>query len=1010
MIQKINNNILNPFVGLRPFHDTESHLFFGRDRYINEIRRKLDRYHFVSVVGNSGSGKSSLVRAGVLPGLWENEEWIVCVMRPGKEPVKELCYALLSKLTIHTDNNKQIEESLHTLYKSKAGLVQLMRSRIPQGKKLLIVADQFEELFRFASEDRYEEADQFVSLLLTAINQQDVPIYLMITLRSDFIGDCEQFYGLPEAINKGQFLVPRMNREELQSTITEPVALAGGKIAPALVQRLMSDVGRNPDQLPVLQHVLMRTWEVWKKENDMQAPIDMRHYQQTGMMAKALSNHAEEAIEDINTERKRAITSILFKTLTVKEAENRGVRRPTSVAAVAAIAGVPVQEVIDVADIFRRHDRGFLMPPDTMPLNADTILDISHESLMRVWERLAEWTDEEMESANLYKRICENALLYEKGLAGLWQDPDLQVALEWKEKQQPNEHWARQYNEHFQLAVHFIEASLQHKRFLQADKKRRQRILQVAVIIIFVALSSLTLWAFTEQKASRKNEQKALAEKKNALKQEQIAGDKKAEAEKNLLIANKQTEEAQRQKAEAEKQKKIALLNAEEAKQQETRAESSFAQATEARQRAENEKQAALMQKTISDSLKGVAENSEQHANRLHMLSLAQNLAIKSGMIKPENTDKELKSLLALYARQYQQQFAGKSFDPEIYHALFSAYRTSQQPSDYISTANGDIVRAVIFNHKGNKTASVSVNGMLVLSGAGTGKQQVIFPKQSLILDQPVFSEDDKMIACTGDDNSILIFDAGNSNAAPRKISGLHQDKISGMAWSGTKIVTVSRDRNINIIDATKGTLIRSFSINKSTPSCMAWHAAADRLFIGCDDGNVYSVVVSGDKQPELLRSTAGQIKSMALSSDGNNIACGTAAGNILLFPATGNATPQSIAAHNATVTALAFIPGKNELASASLDGTVKIWNLSATGDAPIVFSEHESWVFALSCSPDGALLASCGKDKTVRYYRLDERTIASDLSARINRDLSPEEWKQYIGTDIPYSPIIKQQ
>src|SRR5690606_278491 len=138
--------------------------------------------------------------------------------------------------------------------------------------------------------------------------------------------------------------------------------------------------------------------------------IDMRHYQQTGMMAQALSNHAEEAIEDINTERKKAITSILFKTLTVKEAENRGVRRPTSVAAVAAIAGVPVQEAIDVADIFRRHDRGFLMPPDTMPLNANTILDISHESLMRVWERLAEWTDEEMESANLYKRICENAL------------------------------------------------------------------------------------------------------------------------------------------------------------------------------------------------------------------------------------------------------------------------------------------------------------------------------------------------------------------------------------------------------------------------------------------------------------------------------------------------------------------------------------------------------------------------------------------------------------------------
>ena len=141
--------------------------------------------------------------------------------------------------------------------------MQVVRQYMPKGQNLLILIDQFEELFRFKNNsptiEKFNQADAFVKLIIEAIHQHDVPIYVVLTVRSDFLGDCAQFRGLPEAINDGQYLTPRLSREQQKSTITGPVAVGGGKIAPRLVQQLLYDVGDNPDQLPILQHALMRT-------------------------------------------------------------------------------------------------------------------------------------------------------------------------------------------------------------------------------------------------------------------------------------------------------------------------------------------------------------------------------------------------------------------------------------------------------------------------------------------------------------------------------------------------------------------------------------------------------------------------------------------------------------------------------------------------------------------------------------------------------------------------------
>ena len=143
-----------------------------------------------------------------------------------------------------------------------------------------------------------EEATAFVNLLLAVRENCEFPIYVVLTMRSDFLGDCAQFFGLPEAVNKGQYLVPRLTRDERRLAISGPIGVGGGQIDPVLLTRLVNDVGDNPDQLSILQHALNRTWTRWASAAQQQRPIDLSDYEAVGTMTHALDQHAEEAYRE----------------------------------------------------------------------------------------------------------------------------------------------------------------------------------------------------------------------------------------------------------------------------------------------------------------------------------------------------------------------------------------------------------------------------------------------------------------------------------------------------------------------------------------------------------------------------------------------------------------------------------------------------------------------------------------------------------------------------------------
>jgi tetratricopeptide (TPR) repeat protein len=490
----------NPFPGLRPFETEEYRLFFGREGQADALIERLGRSRFLAVVGTSGSGKSSLVRAGLLPALHggmmagAGAGWRVAVMRPGHDPTGNLACALTAEGVLAEAGGglppAEAEAVIEaTLRRGSLGLVDAARAaRLSEHEQLLVVVDQFEELFRFraarAAASTGDDAAAFVKLLLEAARQRERPIYVVITMRSDFLGDCAQFPGLPEAINDGQYLIPRMTRDERRVAVVGPVRVARARMSEPLVNRLLNDVGDNPDQLPILQHALMRTWDYWAAHRRDSEPLGLSDYEAVGTMSDALSQHADEAWGELPDERSRKVAEILFKALTERGADNREIRRPTRLREICEIAGASEAEVAQVVEVFRREGRSFLMPPAGTPLGPDTVIDISHESLIRNWERLREWVRDEAEAARIYRRLADAAAAYGAGESGLLDAVTLGWVNRWRERYNPNRAWGVRYHPGYDAAMAFLEESrvaheaqafaAEQERAEQAERERRE--------------------------------------------------------------------------------------------------------------------------------------------------------------------------------------------------------------------------------------------------------------------------------------------------------------------------------------------------------------------------------------------------------------------------------------------------------------------------------------------------------------------------------------------------------
>jgi len=518
-----------PYTGLRSFSEEESLYFKGRDLQIDQITDLLEQNRFLMVTGASGEGKSSLIYAGLIPnarsGFFKAKytNWIVADFRPERSPVKSLSKSIADKFgsqpaTVETELRRGYS-SLLDLYTNSEFYIDEenenwkhlaepeKKNKKRKAANLMILVDQFEEFFtnpeNFYNEVPSLDSQIVVNLILETARiaiKQNLPVYIVCTMRSDYIGQCSAFRGLPEYIGFSQFFVPRLKRKDLKQVVEEPAILSGNRISQRLIERLVFDLSEGVDQLPILQHTLS---QIWLTANQGREEMDLIHYARVGGMPveelpdedqikfrewfntipdyqknyysttglnKVIEIHASVLYESawvyynqknpnksISQQDAKHIVALTFCCLT-KIDNSRAVRNRMTLSEITEIINDSrfTSDVIgDVLNIYREEGNSFIRPfktddKETHSISNNTVLDITHESLIRNWTKLNEWANQEFEYYDTFldfKKQIDRWKNNKKSSGYLLPIGPLTYFEKWYAECNPNIGWVKRYSE-----------------------------------------------------------------------------------------------------------------------------------------------------------------------------------------------------------------------------------------------------------------------------------------------------------------------------------------------------------------------------------------------------------------------------------------------------------------------------------------------------------------------------------------------------------------------------------
>lgn len=1016
-----------PYPGLRPFLRNENLIFFGREGQTDELIERMRRHHFLAVLGSSGSGKSSLVRAGLLPALegglmaGARTHWKMAVIRPGERPIHRLAVALADLVARPDDPSYKIIPPtlmLETMLGSSSyGLKEAAMGPILQPtENLLVVVDQFEEIFRFneggADPTAMNEARAFVRLLLEASASPDLPIYVVITMRSDFLGECPRFPQLPEAINAGQYLVPRLSRAQMREAITGPAAVFKEEIAPDLVIRLLNDIGDNPDQLPILQHALMRTW-------DRHAPgqeISLADYESIGGMQNALNLHAEEIYSRLREQDLGDVTEVMFKCLTELESEGKGIRRPCRLGEVCASAGVNADQVKTVVEAFRASSCNFLMPPLGTELDQDTMLDISHESFMRLWLRLGDWVREEYRAAEEYQRLAAAAQDHKAGKVNLWRQPELGIALKWRETLLPTASWAARYEGNFAESMSFLDASLAAWEKEEADKAamvevqrqseerrqtvRRQYILIAVMAIMIVLMGGIIRYAWRQSDRAIEKEreaqyQKSIADSANMLLSLQLDTTKRLQNQtrrqtdsisvlaqelqmalgttiasrdsiSNLLgVAKWQKDSLQRKKLEMERINRKLQENSDELQQN-----------------------AVLLQRAKTDA-EHQREKAQTRSDQFEALQLAER--------SREAPEAVSSGLLALKAYHLFTTVGGDPNDPQIYGALAGALeRYSPQVRRYFPT----VPYCWDYDPLNDYANCIAMDGSFyhfITDPKGTSfVRNDVFPAN--LNNQFLRHGKDFTKVFVADGEYRIHLYTGFPLVWTRALVG-HKAAITSSVEVPTRSEVWTGDRAGVVLRWSlndQGVLSQPMLTMKVGESVTAMAIPPNGHFVAVATPGLiklFPIEEQGEPKSVAIQGTAS---SLTFSRDGHILAFGLESGAVGYYNMNSGKV-DTIQVHQSRVSVLTFSPDGQYLASGSYDRTLRIWRLSRLMEPPVVLKGHSSWVTGAGFSRDSKMLYSVSRDKTMRIWHTQSQSLVSHLQAVMDRtEFDDQEMRQY--------------
>ncbi|MCB0186160.1 MAG: hypothetical protein KDE31_17945, partial [Caldilineaceae bacterium] len=415
----------SPYKGLHFFDVQDAHLFFGREALTTALVTCLQEQNFLAVIGASGSGKSSLVRAGLIPALQgtgagmdhqrSQDHWLIHLLTPGAHPLEQLAATLTTASESVTAQATLLDDLTNDVRALRLYASRMVNTT--NGGRLLLVVDQFEELFTLCREPL--ERQQFIANLMAATDN-DGATTIVLTLRADFYHRCAEFADLRTALERYQRYIGSMTASELRLAIEEPANANGWRLEDGLVELLLTDVAEEPGALPLLSHALLETWQ--RRQGRI---LTLAGYTASGRVQGAIAQTAETVYHRRLTDEQQPVARAIFVRLTELGEGAQDTRRRVTI---AELLPPQAERAEVVKEVVKRLTDARLITVDREQV------EVAHEALIREWQTLRNWLEEDREGLRIHRHLTEAARQWEasnRDQSYLFLGTRLQLTREW---------------------------------------------------------------------------------------------------------------------------------------------------------------------------------------------------------------------------------------------------------------------------------------------------------------------------------------------------------------------------------------------------------------------------------------------------------------------------------------------------------------------------------------------------------------------------------------------------
>jgi WD40 repeat protein len=946
-----------PYLGLLTFQESNADLFFGRDALVADLVERVRRAPLLAVLGASGSGKSSVVRAGLVPmlrggALPGSQTWRYITLRPSARPLDTLA-AELAKLHGDPTAVAQYGQTLNTGERALLLLADALLDRA-NGQRLVLVIDQFEELWTLLPSEqgqrdslRDQQHKPFIRLLLAAIAAPDTPLLVVLTMRADFLHHAAEDAALAHVIGEHVLIVSPMSPDQLQAAIMRPAELVGGAFEPGLVGELVEKVAGQPGALPLLEYTLAELWRQRRDDGFMTWAV----YRELGGVEGALAARAETILaERYTADQHVALRQVLVRLVQPGEGAADTRRR------------VRLDDLVPSGDspdslytLLKPFIDERLLTSGRDSASDEETLEVSHEALIRAWPTFGRWIGEARADLRLQLQLEEAAQEWQANDENtdlLWHGLRLSNAEAWLERARPRlnvrdqrfidashaQHQAQLAAEQARAAADMAayQRELDQARILAANAvqlRRRAIYLGLTLIVTFVAVA-IAGWFWVRQDEAIQNSIRVRV--------------------LNLIgLARERSQIAPRQ----------SLLLALEAQ---TAAGA-------------DGPSASVVEEGLRELLAGMGD----------ILLPGHTAPVTDATFSPDG------------------QWVATGSDDGTARLWRAA---SPEHPVAVLRGHSEPVRALVFSPNSRQLATAAGDSTVRLWDiAAPERAPIVLRGHTLDVVAVAFSPDGRYLATASDDTTAALWRL-DQLGAPYAILGGHAGNVLTLAFSPNSqwLATGGDDGTLRLwaVDRPE----REHSILREpghSVLTLAFSPDSRQIAVGSDDGKLRLWAVDAPPQAVVVAHEHDQaVFKVAFSPDGRWLADGSLDGTVLLLS---TATPDQGAAvlpgRGEPVSDLAFSADSQWLAAGSSTGSVQLWRTDTPKRLPIELRGHERMIRAVAFSPDSRWFVTASDDQTARLWRVNTPetspvVLRGHTQAVSAAAFSPDSRRLAIGSD----------